>query len=121
MTRLPQSELILIFGGTNDSWIGVGLGEYKYSGWTAADLSTFRPAMAYMLDYLTKHHVGAKVVFIKNTGLSADLSASIDVICDHYGVSLLSLADTVQKVGGHPDTIGMTEICAQLISHLVAG
>lgn len=121
MTRLPQSELILIFGGTNDSWIGVGLGEYKYSGWTAADLSTFRPAMAYMLDYLTQHHVGAKVVFIKNTGLSADLSASIDVICDHYGVSLLSLADTVQKVGGHPDTAGMTEICAQLISHLAAG
>lgn len=119
MSRLPQSDMILVFGGTNDSWIGVDLGEYKYSDWTTADLSTFRPAMAYMLDYLTKHHVGSKIVFIKNTELSTGIADSIDVICSHYGVGLLELTSAVSKVGSHPDTVGMAEICAQLIYYLV--
>ena len=119
MTGLPQSDLILVFGGTNDSWIGVEIGEYMYSEWTTADLSHFRPAMAYMLDYLTKHHVGAKIVFIKNTGLSTDIAGSIDTICDHYGVTLLELTNTVTKAGNHPDAVGMAEIYAQLIDCLV--
>lgn len=119
MANLPQSDLLLVFGGANDSWNNVSIGDYKYSGWTAEDLSAFRPAMAYMLDYLTKHHVGAKIVFIKYTDLSSDISDSIDTICDHYGIDCLVLADTIQKAGGHPNTAGMADIAAQLIDHLV--
>ena len=58
-------------------------------------------------------------MFIKNTGLSSDIAGSIDTICEHYGVTLLELTDTVTKVGSHPDTVGMAEIYAQLIDRLV--
>ena len=119
MINLPQSDLILIFGGANDSWNNVGIGEYKYNEWTTEDFSTFRPAMAYMLDYLTKHHVGAKIVFIKYTGLSSDISNSIDTICEHYNVDCLSLKDTISKTSNHPNITGMADICAQLIDYLI--
>ena len=120
MSKVPQSELIFIFGGTNDEWIGVEIGDYVYSGWTDAQKSQFRPAMAYMLDYMLHHHVGAKIVFIKNTGLT-NLGESIDTICAHYGVPVIELTDAVTKVNSHPNINGMLEIEAQVIDALLAG
>lgn len=34
MNSLGKPDVIFIFGGTNDSWAGVPIGEYKYEGWT---------------------------------------------------------------------------------------
>ena len=42
--NLGSPDIILICGGTNDSWAGVSMGEYKYEGWKRADLYYFRPA-----------------------------------------------------------------------------
>ena len=117
MENVSSAEYIFIFGGTNDSWVGVGLGEFKYSDWTEKDKETFRPAMAFMLDYLTKAHPTSRIVFIMNTGLSAGISASIETICNHYDVDLLKLTN-IEKQGGHPSINGMAAIKDQLCALL---
>ena len=52
MTNLGNPDIILIFGATNDAWARVPIGSYTYEGWTKEALYQFRPAMAYMLDFM---------------------------------------------------------------------
>lgn len=106
-------ELLLIFGGTNDSWAGSSIGDYKYSDWTEDDKSYFRPALAYLIDYIKKHHIGTQIVFILNTGMSSDINTSIETICGHYSVPLLKLSN-IGKTDCHPNASGMTSISEQL-------
>ena len=42
MDDLGNPDIILVFGGTNDSWAGAPLGDFKYSQWTKDDLYDFR-------------------------------------------------------------------------------
>ena len=121
MTRLSQSELIFVLGGLNDYWAGAQLGDYVYSGWTDAQKSKFRPAMAYMLDWLQHHHAGAKIIFIKPNQLSTDFKTSVDTVCEHYGVPVVTLTNAVSVVDGHPDTHGMAEVYAQVLDTVVRG
>lgn len=117
--KLTTPELILVFGGTNDAWVNVGMGEYKYSGWTESDLETFRPALAKLLDDLQHAHVGADIVFILNddTTVSGRIGESVNTVCAHYGVPVLALSG-ISKLGGHPNAAGMSAISSQLISFL---
>ena len=117
MGKVADADYIFVFGGTNDSWVGVGLGDYKYTDWTETDKETFRPAMAYMLDYLSKAHPSSRIVFILNTGLSAGINESIQTVCNHYGVGLLKLSD-IEKQEGHPSVNGMITIKNQIRSFL---
>ena len=120
LRRIPQSELILVFGGTNDAWLGAEQGEYTYSGWTEESLSQFRPAAAYMLDWLIHHHPGAKIVFIKNNldPEYADYLESIDTVCAHYRIPVVAVNYT-EKTDNHPTASSMSEIAVQLIDALV--
>jgi hypothetical protein len=115
--NLKHAELIIVFGGTNDSWIGVDLGDYQYSGWTETDKQKFRPACAYLLDYLQHHYIGSEIVFIENGGLDSGIITSIDTICEHYGVNVLKLSG-ISKINGHPDVSGMQAISNQLINFI---
>ena len=38
MFNLGNPDIILVFGGTNDSWAGSPVGEYRYKDWKKADL-----------------------------------------------------------------------------------
>ena len=113
MDDLGNPDIILVFGGTNDSWAGAPLGDFKYSQWTKDDLYDFRPAFCYMMDYLLSHYPNAKVFNITNTELSAKITASMDSICRHYGVSNIVLYD-IDKQWGHPSVKGMQSICSQV-------
>ena len=112
--HLGNPNIILIFGGTNDSWAGVPIGEYQYEGWTNADLYNFRPAFAYMLHNLRQLYPQAKIYNITNSELSEAVTVSADEICRHYNVPNLLLKD-VEKQWGHPSVRGMEAICNQLI------
>lgn len=112
--HLGNPDIILIFGGTNDSWAGVPIGEYQYEGWTNADLYSFRPAFAYMLHNLRQLYPQAKIYNITNSELSEAVTVSADEICRHYNVPNLLLKD-VEKQWGHPSVKGMEAICNQLI------
>ena len=115
--NLKDADLILVFGATNDSWIGVTIGDYVYSDWTEDQLTNFRPALACMLNNIKTQHPNSQIVFMQNTLLKDTIIESIATICAYYNVPVLELAD-ISKVNGHPDSAGMIAIKDQLISFL---
>lgn len=115
MSNLGKPDVIFIFGGTNDSWAGVPIGNYQYESWTKEDLFYFRPAFCQLLDYVIKHYPGAEVYNITNTGLSEDIVESIREICRHYNITNISLHD-IDKQWGHPSIQGMKSISEQIWS-----
>ena len=110
MGNIGRPDTIVVFGGTNDSWAGVSVGDYKYSGFTEDDLKTFRPAFAYMCEYLQKHNPNADIYVVINSGLSYDVSASMTTIAEHYGIAYVELPDFNKPYGGHPGVEGQTAI-----------
>lgn len=115
MKNLGKPDVIFIFGGTNDSWAGAPIGEYRHEGWTKEELYSFRPAFCQLLDYVTKHYPDAEVYNITNTGLSEDVTESISKICCHYNVTNICLHD-IDKQLGHPSIQGMKSIAGQVWS-----
>jgi lysophospholipase L1-like esterase len=113
MDNIGNPDIIFIFGGTNDSWAGEKVGEYKWAEWNYGDFYTYRPAMAYLLNYLQLHHPNVAIYFIINDGLREDITESSKVICDHYGVPYIMLKD-IDKQNGHPTIKGMRQIADQV-------
>ena len=116
--NLGNPDIILVFGGTNDSWAGAPIGEYQYSGWTKADLYRFRPAFAYLLAQLTRLYPAATICNITNSELSGEVTSSMEEICRHYGVKNVLLHD-IDKQWGHPSIAGMKSIADQVRAALV--
>lgn len=110
---LGSPDIIIIFGGTNDSWAKAPMGDYQYEGWTAQDLYRFRPAMACLLSSLQDRYPGTELYVVINTELSEDVTESMRVISDHYGVRWIQLHD-IDKQWGHPSQRGMAQIAEQL-------
>lgn len=116
ITRVPalgSPDIILIFGGTNDSWANAPIGEFKYSDWRRSDLYTFRPAMACMLAKIKERYPTADVYVISNDGLKPEITGSMEQICKHYDVPMIQLHD-ISKTAGHPNMQGMMQIAEQL-------
>ncbi len=116
ITRVPalgSPDIILIFGGTNDSWANAPIGEFKYSDWRRADLYTFRPAMACMLAKIKERYPTADVYVISNDGLKPEITGSMEQICKHYDVPMIQLHG-ISKTAGHPNVQGMMQIAEQL-------
>ena len=113
MDNIGNPDIIFIFGGTNDSWAGEKVGEYKWAEWNYGDFYTYRPAMAYLLNYLQLHHPNVAIYFIINDGLREDITESSKVICDHYAVPYIMLKD-IDKQNGHPTIKGMRQIADQV-------
>ena len=107
-------DYLFVFGGTNDSWAGVPLGELKYSDWTEEDLKSFLPAFCRMLERIKTECPGTNVVNIVNSDLSREITEGQIQACRHYGIKCVSLHD-ISKGLGHPDTAGMKAICSQVL------
>ena len=67
MDNLGNPDVLLVFGGTNDSWAKAPIGSYQYADWTKADLYSFRPAFCRLMDYLTKRYPDTRIYNITNT------------------------------------------------------
>lgn len=111
--NLGQPDIILVFGGTNDSWAKSPIGDYQHFGWTKADLMSFRPAFCYLLHQLRELYPGVRIVNITNTLLSAEVTESMAEVCRHYQVENILLHD-IDKQAGHPSIQGMQSICQQV-------
>lgn len=112
--KLGNPDIIFVFGGTNDAWARSPLGEYQYSGWTKKDCNSLRPALAYMLDALTRLYPEASIYTILNSELQEEVNESFRTVCAHYGIKLIELHD-IEKQNGHPSIKGMEAIKDQLI------
>lgn len=116
-TALGNPDVILLLGGTNDSWCGAPIGEYKYEGWKRADLYTFRPALAYLLSHMQDRYPTAAIYYILNCDLKEEVNTSVTTICQHYGVPVIRLKG-IDKTAGHPNQHGMTQIADQVVEAL---
>lgn len=114
---LGNPDVILVFGGSNDDWAGVSMGNFQYSSWDKKQLYTFRPAFAYMLNQLRELYPEVRIINIINSGLSHQITESMIRICEHYNVENLLLHD-IDKLQGHPSKKGMSQIYSQVKSVL---
>lgn len=121
MDDLGDPDVIFVFGGANDVWNGAYCGEYVYSDWTEGQLEEYRPAMAYLFDYLERHYPEAKIYFLVDMDLSTtDMERfveSVHTVAHHYGINCIDLYD-IQKDWAHPNAQGMADIAAQVVAAL---
>lgn len=117
MNDLGNPDIIFIFGGTNDSWAGVPMGEYKYEGWTWQDLYYFRPALSYLLTEMKDHYPNVEIYFILNTRLKEEVNESVKTICAKCGVDCIVLTE-FGKMAGHPSRDGMKSISNQIKAYM---
>lgn len=120
ITRLPDlgpADIILIFGGTNDSWCGAPLGEFVYSKLTRGHLFEFRPALGRLLTEAQNRYPGSRIVFIINSELKESITSSIVTECEKFGIEYIQL-ENIDKQSGHPSIKGMTAIKEQVLDFL---
>lgn len=113
-----QIDTMLVFGGTNDSWVGGPLGEMMFENWQKSDLYAVKPAICYFMHLLKENIPKVEVHFIINTDLREEVVSCIIDACNHYNYKYLSL-ENIDKVEGHPTVLGMKQIYEQVVSYLV--
>lgn len=118
MKNLGNPDIILIYGGTNDSWANSPIGEYKFSDITLNDLKSFRPAFAYMIDYLKKNYPGSKIYNIINFHLKSNIIESMIKICSYYDIDNIILPKIKKPYNGHPNKEDMHIIADKINNSL---
>ena len=116
--RVVPSDVLLIFGGTNDSWIGGPLGEYENDKLTLGHMFEFRPALDRLLVEAGNRFPGARILFIVNSDLRNEIVESIHRICSKHEVEYIDLKD-IAKQNGHPTVEGMRQIKDQVLKRLM--
>ncbi|MFL9831493.1 SGNH/GDSL hydrolase family protein [Flavobacterium sp. ST-87] len=117
MDNLGSPDVIFIFGATNDAWANAPIGQFKYKDWTKEELYDFRPAMAYMLDYMLGRYPNVKIYFLLNSDLKETINESVKTICKHYNIDCIELKN-IDKKEGHPSIKGMEQISNQISDFL---
>ena len=111
-------DTMLIFGGTNDSWIDAPVGSLQYADWTAEGLKCALPAFCYVIAKAKK--VATDVLVIINTDLKPEITDGFIEACGKNEVKYLQLS-AIDKENGHPTEKGMQQICAQVAERLKRG
>ena len=126
MDNLYDSDVIFILGGTNDVWQQAPVGDYVYSDWTEEQLCAYRPALAYMFDYLKHRYPNSKLYFLVETspcpgGITEETRLefieSTHRIASHCNVECIDL--TIHKDWWHPDIEGQSNIARQVVEALL--
>lgn len=113
----PKPNIIVLFGGTNDSWANSPLGKLKYSDWTDDDLKNVLPAICYMFYYVQKWNPGALILNVVNNGLKKEIVSGFQQATQHYGIENIVLSK-FGKESGHPNIDGMDSICDQIYNYI---
>lgn len=108
-------DIIFAFGGTNDSWADVPLGEEKLSYWEKEDLYNIIPAIYCFTDKLKNAADNCEKVLIINTGLKDEIKETMIKACKLNDVKYVELND-IDKIDGHPSKSGMHRIAEQVLS-----
>ena len=106
---------MLIFGGTNDSWIGAPVGNLIYSDWTDDALKCVLPAFCYLISRAKE--VVEEVIVIINTDLKQAITEGFVEACEKNKIKYLRLKE-IDKENGHPTELGMKQISEQVTALL---
>ena len=110
-------DTLFIFGGTNDDWIGVELGEEKYDEATKDELFCIRPAICTISRRAREILPNAKIYHVLNTGFKKELYDCFENAGKRYDVKVIKL-ENIDKEWGHPTVKGMTQIKDQILNNL---
>ena len=113
----PKPNIIVLFGGANDSWANSPLGKLKYSDWTDDDLKNVLPAICYMFYYVQKWNPGALILNVVNTGLKQEIVSGFQQATQYYGIENIVLSE-FGKENEHPNIDGMNSICDQIYNYI---
>jgi hypothetical protein len=111
--HLGCPDIILVFGGTNDSWANSPLGEIKFDGISRDELFNYRQAVCYLGKYLFTRYPNAAVYFILNNDLKPEIGDAMREVCNKYNMTLIELKG-ISKTTGHPNISGMKQIAEQV-------
>ena len=112
-----KSDIIIIFGGTNDFWAGSPVGEIKLEDFTSQDLKSFAPAFYYMIKKIIEYNKDTKIYNVINDEIPKYLTSIMEEVCDKYSINTISLTD-IDKINGHPTKKGMYQIKEQIKSNI---
>lgn len=104
-------DTMLIFGGTNDSWIDAPIGSVQYSDWTDDELKCVLPAFCYLINRAKE--VVEDVIVIINTDLKQEITKGFIEACEKNEIKYLCLKE-IDKENGHPTELGMKQISEQV-------
>ena len=110
-------DTVIVFGGTNDSWVPAPLGELKLSDWKEEDFVCALPAISYLVYSLKTDLPDVRVIFIINCDIKEEIICGIKTACDYFGAETIVLHD-IEKESGHPNPRGMAQICEQVLARL---
>lgn len=110
-------DYILVFGGTNDSWLERSAGQPVYENPNENRLTQVLPAFCQVLDTLGKRYPNAQVLAVINTELDPQISEGMLAAAAHYGVTAVAL-ENIDKQCGHPTARGMESIARQVADAL---
>lgn len=107
-------DTVIVFGGTNDSWIDAPLGSLKFGEIEESELFSVLPAISHLMGSIKCDLPDARILFIANSDIKEEIISAIKSAGEHYGVDTIALHD-VHKESGHPTPLGMTDICEQVL------
>ena len=113
--KLGNPDIIFVFGGTNDAWAGSPVGEYKYSDISKEDCNSLRPAIAYMLDGLSRIYPKATINPLGDWtgGINVDSGATNRKLGSDMG-------DAVTGGGLHGKDLSKADVSVNIYAHLLA-
>ena len=112
-----EIDTFFIFGGTNDSWLGVPLGEIMYGEKTEQDLYSLFPAFCYLIEKIKENCKNARIITVVNTDLKPEISNMMNEVSNHYNTEVINLSG-ITKQSGHPNVKGMGQIYSQIFEKL---
>ena len=111
-----EIDTLIVFGGTNDSWVPSPLGEERGSD-TEEDLYYALPAISRLMREMKEGLPGTRLVFVANCDINEKIVGRMRDEAKACGVEFIELSD-IDKIDGHPTPLGMAKITEQIINAL---
>lgn len=112
-----KPDTVLIFGGTNDSWANVPLGNVTFTDHSDEARRTVLPAICCITRMLSELLPKGRVIFIINTNIKPEIGEAIKLAAEHYGTEYIELKD-IDKRNGHPTVKGMEDIANEVYAYI---
>lgn len=104
-----EINTVFMFGGTNDNWVNVELGEMKFSDWEKEELYKVLPAISCFMARLRETLPEARLVCLINSDLKPEITEAMKQSSERFGFDCIAFKD-IAKINGHPNIQGMKEI-----------
>lgn len=112
-----EIDTLFIFGGTNDDYIGVELGEDCYEEVEKERLFTVFPAICTISRRAREVLPNARIYHVLNTGFKEEIYSCFRRASERYNIKVIML-EGIDKIWGHPTVKGMKQIKEQVLSNL---